>query len=470
MDGVRAQNTTLNGYHRDTTPFLQEFAQRGTVYTQARSPSSWSLPSHASIFTGLTAAEHGVHEIKDKLPANYTIWEELSENYGYATGVFSSNPFLTRVSGLKNTFDHVPTGEPLLFPEALNPRKALEDTDSGKYATFLKSALGSSSPVKSILNGVSLHALLHYENFVPDRFRPDSSAKTYTDSLLEWIDERDGPWAACVNYMDAHAPYVPEDESNKWGDGELQSVRRSIDDGVWEFLSGEQPWWKRQALMSLYDGCIHQMDRQIERLVTSLEEDGELENTLIVITSDHGEGFGERSRVRSSVRHVLHGYGAHEVQFHVPLLSYTPVREEGRLVTDLASPIHFPEFVRAHVEDGTEPSTGFVSEDPLLVSSYEQESLLQRAESYPVDVSRYAGDAHAVYVPDEDRIVKQLLWRDDSTALAIDKTPRVEELPDEGAARVERELKKQEAFDIKSETVEDIDSSTEEQLRELGYI
>jgi arylsulfatase A-like enzyme len=82
-DSLRAANTSLLGYRRETTPFLSEFAAESTVYTQARAPSNWTVPSHVSMFTGTDAAAHGF-EITERLTEGHTIWEELAAA-GYGT-------------------------------------------------------------------------------------------------------------------------------------------------------------------------------------------------------------------------------------------------------------------------------------------------------------------------------------------------------------------------------------------------
>ena len=92
LDSVRARNLSLYGHLNETTPFLESFAEEATVYTNARSPSIGSRPSHASLFTGYHAAETGISGSR-KLKRGTTIWEELRDD-GYETAVFSDNPFL----------------------------------------------------------------------------------------------------------------------------------------------------------------------------------------------------------------------------------------------------------------------------------------------------------------------------------------------------------------------------------------
>jgi arylsulfatase A-like enzyme len=133
------------------------------------------------------------------------------------------------------------------------------------------------------------------------------SADIYVDTLLNWIDDSDGQWAACLNLMDAHSPYVPSPEHDIWGGDLLQDLRDNIPHNPLsaEFLRG-RPWGQLRALEALYDGCIHQLDQSIARLVDALRLRDELNDTLLIITSDHGEAFGERSRLVPHTRLLLH--------------------------------------------------------------------------------------------------------------------------------------------------------------------
>lgn len=104
LDSVRARNTSLHGYSRTTTPFLEAFSERSTVYTQARSPSSYSIASHVSMFTNMHVEEHGAVENTATIDINRTIWSELASEHGYATGLFTPNPVIADASNLHKAF------------------------------------------------------------------------------------------------------------------------------------------------------------------------------------------------------------------------------------------------------------------------------------------------------------------------------------------------------------------------------
>ena len=92
MDSVRAKNMSLHGYTRPTTPFLNKFAEESVVYEQARAPGPNTLTSSASIFTGSHVLSHGLTNRKKKLRSGNTVWDAVSEEYGYDTGIFSKIP------------------------------------------------------------------------------------------------------------------------------------------------------------------------------------------------------------------------------------------------------------------------------------------------------------------------------------------------------------------------------------------
>lgn len=470
MDSVRAANTSLHGHEHETTPFLEEFAEQATVYEQARSPGTWSLPSHTSIFTGLHVAEHGVTRARHRLEHGHTIFEKLSKD-GYETGVFSENTWITDMNvGLKDTFDTVEGARNLPYPDAVDPSNFVLSEGQGKYVDFFKHCLERDDTAKSLVNGAFTKIAWDYPNLLPDRFKSTTPARVYTDLFLDWQEEQDGPWAACVNFMDGHLPYLPGDEHDKWGGPILQNLQNDMEDQVWEFNGGQRPWWQRKALEGLYDGAIYQMDEQLRRLVSNLKDQGILEDTLLVVTSDHGEGFGEPSFVRPGARMSGHGQGIHESLLHVPLVVKVPGQTTGRRVGDVASLTNFPTAVRA-VTDGQSPS--FVPDEPVVASSYGlEEPMKERASKYCDDIYRFDGEAHACYEGSGTAVTKYELWRDRSATVHVNNSKSMYCVEPDGMNTVKQRFDDITQRGVRSDSkgVAAADEATQQRLEDLGYI
>ena len=266
--------------------------------------------------------------------------------------------------GLKDGFDTVEGPRNIPFPDAADPKSFVAEAGRGQYVEYLKASLSGPKPAQSILNGLATKLAWDYPWLLPDFLQASTAGDVYTDLFLDWEREQSGPWAACINLMDAHIPYEPAGEFDRWGGPDAREIQDELRDLKWVFLGGQQPWWKRRALEGLYDGAIAQMDAQLRRLVETLEERGVLDDTLVVITSDHGEGFGEPSEIRD-VRVAEHGVAIDDVVTHVPLLVSYPGQTEGETVTDPATLTRFPDAARAAAEGEAEPGA-FVPDGPSV--------------------------------------------------------------------------------------------------------
>lgn len=390
LDSVRAANTSLHDHRHETTPFLDDFAAESTVYTQARAPSTWSLPSHASIFTGRSAPDHGIEITTEMVPGD-TVWDDLSDA-GYDTGVFSSNVYITdHPVGLGDPFDTV--------------------------------------------EGVPSEVPAGYEQ--PGDFDMEApNGFWYTEQFLDWTEEKSEPWAACVNVMDGHRPYLPLDEFDEWGDEGAWQVQSEIGRGqfVWQFYGDRYPFWYLAALERLYDGAIRQADAVTERLLSGLADRGDLDDTLVVVTSDHGDGLGEQSPVPGGPESVAHTLGTHEHLTHVPLLVREPGQSEGETVTDLATLSRFPAAVEQWVDgvsgfggDDDDAGDGEDRDDSPVFAAPDGEYLtyrrpidgpkLRTAEEFcGDDYERYVGDSAALYRDLPGKAVEKVaLWQDRAT-------------------------------------------------------
>ncbi|WP_254545796.1 sulfatase-like hydrolase/transferase [Halomarina pelagica] len=467
LDSVRAKNTSVHGHRNDTTPFLLDFAGEATVYSQARAPSIHSVASHASVFTGSHVEEHGVTEHESGLDPDATLWHELRTAFGYRTGIFSPNlvvmetsnlsePFETRV-GLKRSLDR------RLYETGVSPSDFDEHVSAGSY---LRASLADDHPIQSVLNGV----YYRYGSHADRAHDPETeSAEVYLEEFLEWAEAESGPWAACVNLMDAHYPYVPREEHDRWGGPNLRRVQEDITGTQSrQFLTG-RPWGELAALEWLYDGCIHQIDAALRGFVRDLKEAGLYEDTLLVITSDHGEGFGERSLVTPRVRHVDHSWGIGEELTHVPLVVKAPSQHRGRRVDSPVSLTDFRGVVEGYL-DGYAGGNPFadLGREEVLASTFRVPA---PGDVLPDGVERtdYVGPWRAVYQPQDGVVYKYVTHGTDEATVHVRDAQTASLAERDQPGIVEEVFDRMEASDVAT-GARDLSRDVEAQLEDLGYM
>jgi arylsulfatase A-like enzyme len=306
MDTVRADRLSLYGYPRDTTPNLKRIARLGVRFDQARSPAPWTLPSHASMFTGLWPHQTGVSE-SCPLDDDFTTLAEYLAGRGYLTAGFVANTFFCNSwFGLGQGFAH--------YEDFYDEDEVVSVTE-----TLRTSALGRGA--------VRLARLPLGGN------RTRKTAAQINQDFLEWLAEQDQdrPFFAFLNYFDAHAPYrVPEECDHHFGRTAETPEEIDVLEG-WEIRPKRNvPGDEATLANDAYDDCLGYLDAQIGKLFDELASRGLLENTLVVITSDHGEELGE---------HGLFGHGRslYGQEVHVPLLILHPGGPRGRVVHDPVS-------------------------------------------------------------------------------------------------------------------------------------
>lgn len=256
MDTVRAQSLGLYGYERDTTPNLERLARRGVVFERAIAPAPWTLPSHASMFTGFRAGDCSADWCVPLDGKHRTLAEELAQR-GYTTAAFVGNIYYCgRHTGLDRGFQS-------FRGASLQSADALRNTELGRL--LCRNALAR-----------TMCGWYHW----PGR----KNAEAVNAEFLAWLGERprDRPYFAFLNYFDAHNPYL-DPATNGPGDGPC-----FVNHWKNDYTATQLADFRER-----YERCIQSLDANVGRLFDELERRGELKNTLVVITSDHGEQFGE---------------------------------------------------------------------------------------------------------------------------------------------------------------------------------
>jgi arylsulfatase A-like enzyme len=325
LDTVGAGHLSLHGYKRPTSPTIDELAAGGIRFDRVQTTSSWTLPSHASMFTGrwpheLSAGWHA------PLDGTFPTLAGFLGSRGYATAGFTANYwYCASDSGLGRGF--------AAYQDYVFPR-----------LTALKSAILVDRCVDGLQTVARfLEEWLDFDLFQPMvthltwLFKADrKEAAVVNREFLDWMARHrqpGRPFFAFLNYFDAHYPYelsatgihrfgvMPEDDAeSKPIEDWLPLIPRG--------LSEQQVAEIRDA----YDNCVADLDEQLGRLFDELGHRAVLDRTWVIITGDHGESFGEHDRV------FLHGASLYQTELHVPLVVIPPAGSPSpRVVTETVS-------------------------------------------------------------------------------------------------------------------------------------
>lgn len=299
-DTVRADHLGLYGYQRSTAPRLEALAARGVVFRHAYATAPWTLPSHASILTGRWPRDvlTGRYGALDR--ACPTLAEVLARE-GYQTvGVVANTFFCGFGTGLGRGFESY-------LDVPATPWRALLTTRLGDLAVgWIDHAAERLDPTEARTSLRAYH----------------KDAATVNRQFLDWLDQHkttDTPYFAFLNYFDAHDPYLVRDHRPyRFGRPPRDANERRLL-LTWWFWPDKVAISKAQGelLRDAYDSCIADLDENFASLINELERRAALDNTIVIITSDHGEAFGE---------HGLYGHGGslYEDQLRVPLIILTP--------------------------------------------------------------------------------------------------------------------------------------------------
>ena len=289
-DTVRADHLGLYGYGRDTTPRLTAFAKDAAVYERAISSGVWTLPSHASMFTGLPPSAHGVSDRRKYLDDGFTTFAEVLERGGYATWAWSTNPFIDDKTNMTQGFDTVE------HPWSPAWRR---DADAMQKARGVDEASTRNEKVHGTPWG--------YTNV----------GKLAGRALDAWLDQRRGePWLAFVNLMEAHATRSPILRArHEMMDDAAVARSLEIDQRTRQqnaYGAGVVPWTPADlaVIQGVYDASLLEIDHITGELLDGLRERGVLDDTLVILVADHGEMLGEKGlfghqlAIWSSLTHV----------------------------------------------------------------------------------------------------------------------------------------------------------------------
>ena len=345
LDTLRADHLGSYGYERDTSPNIDVFAKEALLFEKCIATSSWTLPTHASIFTGLQPAIHGAYGIeKWRLSTSYDTLAEVLHEENYTTVAFTDGGVIAGEKGFYQGFD--------LFSD-----------------------------------GVS------FQN--P---RPAETAKLVVDQTLNWLDvHQDAPFFLFMHTFEIHDVYQPpEPFLGMFGPPDpavIYPAKRGN-------MKGNMPSKENAHLaIARYDEGIAYTDNELGRLFTYLKENGLTDNTIIVLFADHGEEFYDHNE-------ITHRHNLYNETVHVPLIIRMPgsTPPTGRINSVVSQLDLFNTVMEALQIDYSPPSTSH-SLMPLINNDANPETYTRTyAPSHLLIRKKFFSDAN-----NEDGLIGKML-------------------------------------------------------------
>lgn len=441
LDSLRKDRVSTDDHDRETTPTLSKLATYATTYENAFTPAPWTLPSHASMFTGQFPSEHGVtngfSDGMSRLPESRPTLAERLSRAGYRTAGFSNNPWVGQLSGLDRGFD-----EFVEWDLEISASAADEEIHTPRERLYsrLHPVLGKAARQPAFL--------------LKRPFFTESLVDRANRWLLEGADDP-SPTFTFLNLMEAHSPYFPPARSfEQLGLEPPNPIEpRVLNTKLLAYVMGKTDLEPdtRARIMEYYDACVRYQDEQVARLFTRMQEAGLFEDTLVIVCADHGKTLGDYPRDEQPPHYVR------DVNLTVPLWIKRPGQRNGDALEEMFELTSLFDVVR----DG-DPPAGRYTRDVAVAEDFVPHAGNER----PDDVVRWrvAADRDYKYV------------RNDAGAEYLFDRGRNEIVPDPDDVVLEqcRETlsDRVRGFDGNRDDSRSgtIDADVQAQLRDLGYL
>ncbi len=311
MDCVRADHLSCYGYHRLTTPNIDRIASEGVRFATAIAPAAWTVPTIASILTGTYPPTHNAVNGHAYLDNRLCTLAEALRALGYKTIGFGNNGWVSHSVGMSRGFD--------IFEENFRWPK-------GRLAHL---ALRLFSRALLLTRGVKYKGAYDTNRAVRSLLRQHLSD---AQSALEGPPAggaQGQPFFLFIHYNEAHASYrPPASYARQFLNGVPWAEARKVNQDHAAYHSGSVPMGSREfeILRALYDGEIAYLDAQLQTVFQALTEWGIMDDTVLIITADHGDNQGEHNLMD-------HKYCLYDTLIHVPLIiRYPPLLPAGLVI------------------------------------------------------------------------------------------------------------------------------------------
>lgn len=343
LDTQRADRLGIYGHHRDISPHIDRFAGEGILFEQAISPAQWTIPSHASFFTGRYPTGHQVTQSSHTLSPDLPHVAEVLRAAGYETVGFCNNPLVGILNnGFKRGFETFYNygGAIPSLPESSTRLPWPLNRLSAAYTQFLRRI---SYPIQNFFGQsdlafrVSLNAWLTplWSRFANFKGQNERSVR----DVVHFLQKREAqaqkrPLFLFLNLMETHLPFWPPGEFiDKVApylrhDKEARTIMRKWNREAYRWaapLAEPLSELESRVLNDLYDAEVAYQDSYLGQLLGTLRQRDQANNTLTLLVADHGDGLGEHD-------YFGHAFVAYQELVHVPLIMHWPNRWAGQRV------------------------------------------------------------------------------------------------------------------------------------------
>lgn len=320
LDAARADFFSNAGHQARTTPFLDEFARNNITFQNAYAAAPWTLPSVASLLTGLLPFNHSVNLSNPAVDGLMTFDKFLKKEFGYWTFATTANPWISEETVLKN-FDYVDKIWQLIKTkqDSSFKRLILRERLNSEISVFWSSIKGKMF-FANIVNSLLKVPPIKYKIY---------DAKRTNKSVIKQLKTKAGtePFFYYIHYKEPHAPYTaPKKIKKKFMNKEEIKISKKIPKYPMRFLVSKEKIDKEliNSMKKMYKASLYYVDKKVSELIDWIKRADLFNNSIIVITSDHGEHFGEHG-------FFDHQYSLYEPLLHIPLIMHFPSEKKPRV-------------------------------------------------------------------------------------------------------------------------------------------